>query len=503
MRKILVLYLALVMLLGLFMIYPGDEIATADDTNNEFREIDTYMFGESESERTLNLTEPRSDEDQTVACDSGHEQFQNWEVGTWESEAMKKRTGVRNNGIMNFTIWAQGDVSDVQFTIDLDLGGGNGGSFTTERKNLVEDTPIEFRASGTVQGNNHAMNPGETFSVTITYDGQELPGTGGDNHAEIVFGSKDYPAGLTLEMNTIFFENVDYEITDSNDEEHPDSIIWDVNLHRSFDIMDVVVLQGSVHGPKDGTSITLSSDHVDDVTEITMIWEFGKDSAWTGTYTFNVSVIDYNNNQWWITENFDLIVVGSPDIDFILGDVNIMSNSDKPYKDQAVTINATIEAVGDPSAKGLRPVAYLQIFNSSGELVNEDYNTIAIDTYAVKPLTFYWTVPEIDTYTVKLWIDYLEGEENGVYRENNDQGTGEDNNYGEVTFQSFKAGKSDSGDDEWYEDTDILAMIGGSSAAVVVAVVVVFLLVRRKRRADEEGEEFEDEEDEDEEIYEF
>ena len=518
MKKILALYIAFVMLLGLFMIHPVDEVGAVGTSQYQYQTIKTHMYGENDNERALNLTRPSSNEEQTVDCPpDGNERFQRSQVGTWESEPMRKLTRVRRNSIMNFTIWARGDVNDVMFTIDLTIGGQDAGSYDSERRSLNEDTPLDFPiddnlpgAPSNRSGNNDnpqhryfEIHEGETFSITIWFDGQELPGTGGDNHAEIVFGSKDYPAGIRLEMCTIYLEYEDHEIKGDNDEDNPESIILDVNLYRSFDIMDIVALQSSVHGPKDGASIDLIDENEDDMTNIRMIWHYGKDEPWSGTYTFNVSVIDYNNNLWWITTRIDLVIIGK-DIDFILKSINI--ENDKVYKDHPVTINATIGAEGDPNGKGLRPVAYLQILNSSSELVYEDYNTISIDTYDEKTITFFWTVPEVDTYTAKLWIDYLEGSDQGTYKENNDQGTGEENNYGEITFESFKAGKSDDGDDEWYEDTEILAMIGGSSAAVVVAAVAVFLLVRRKQRAEEEEEEeFEDkeDEDEDEEIYEF
>jgi len=519
MRKILALYIAVVMLLGLFMIYPVDEVGAVGTSQYHYQTIKTFMYGESAGQRTLNLTKPNSDEEQTVDCPpEGNDQFRRSEVGTWESEPMRKLTRVRRNSIINFTIWARGDVNDVMFTIDLTIGGQDAGSYDTERRSLNEDVPLDFSIDDNLPGaptNRSGSNDnpqhryfearaGETFSITIWFDGAE-PLPDNSKHAEIVFGCKDYPASLKLEMCTIYFEHEAYEIKDADDNDNPESIIWDVNLYRSFDIIDIIALQSSVHGPKDGISIDLTPEHEGDMTNIRMIWHYDDDDAWSGTYTFNVSVIDYNNNLWWITRKFDLVIVGSPDIDFILQGMSI--ENDKVYKGHPVTINATIEAVGDPSAMGLRPVAYLQILNSSGELVYEDYNTISIDTYDVKPLAFYWTVPEVDTYTAKIWIDYLKGSDDGTYKENNNQGTGEDNNYGEISFESIKAGKSDSDDDEWYEDTEILAMIGGSSAVVVVAALAVFLLVRRKRRADEEEEEEfednEDEEDDDEEIYEF
>jgi len=514
MRKILVLYIAFIMLIGLFVIYPGDEVGAVGASQYHYQPVKTHMYGESDTERALNLTRPGSNEEQTVDCPpGGNERFQRSEVGTWESEPMRKLTRVRRNSIMNFTIWARGDVNDVMFTIDLTIGGQDAGSYDTERKSLNEDVPLDFPIDANLPGapSNRSGNgahryfeihPGETFSITIWFDGQEIPGTGGDNHAEIVFGSKDYPAGIRLEMCTIYLEYENHEINGENDDDNPETIILDVNIYRSFDIMDIVYPQGSVHGPKEGTSIDLIEEHEGDMTNIRMIWHYGKDNPWSGTYTFNVSVIDYSNHLWWITTRIDLVIVGKH-IDFVLTDMNI--EDAKVYQGQPVTINATIGAEGDPNAKGLRPVAYLQILNSSGELAYEDYYTISINTYDEKTISFYWPVEEIDLYTVKLWVDYLEGKEGGVYIEHNDQGDAEENNYGEITFQSMKAGSSDEDDDEWYEDTEILMMVGGGSGAAVAAVLVVFLLVRRKRQAEEEEEEeFEiEDDDDDDEIYEF
>ena len=492
MKKCLIFYLAFVMLLGVLAVHPQSEVDAFGTSQYHFQPIRIYMYGEDENERTLNLSRPTSDEEQTVDCPSdGNMQGVQSTVGTWESEPVKKLTRVRAGGEFNFTIWARGDVSDVQFTVDLTIRGNNAGTFTTERKNLVEDTPIKFTASGNVQGN-HSMNAGDTFSITIHFDGQETNPLN-NKHAEIVFGSKDYPAGIRLEMCTIYLEHEDYEINDESDEENPETIIWDVKLYRTFGPEDVVAVAGSVHGPIDGETISLDVQHEEDMSHLKMTWGYGKDHAWSGTYQFNISVTDYNGNNWWITRRFDIVIPSSPDIDFIFKGIQVMN--EKVYVDQAAIINVSIEAVGDPHLKGLAPVTYIQILNSSGEMVYDEYRTISIDTGSERVITFFWVVKVPDSYTVKVWIDYMEGEEEGMFRENNDEGTAEQNNYGETTFEAFK--KESGGEEEaWYEDTTLLMYMGGGATALIVAIAVLVLFIKRRREDKEEEEKEED-------IYEF
>jgi hypothetical protein len=498
MKKIPAFIIVLIMLLGLFVVNPVEDAEALGTSQYHFQTIQTYMDGEGAGQRSLNLTTLSQSEEQTVDCPTeGNDQWRTAEVGTWESEPMKKITRVRPGSPFYFTIWARGDVAEVMFSIDLEIDGANAGSFDTQRQNLVESTAVKFNTEGSVQGN-HSMAIGDVFSITITYDGGEtFPDD--SKHAEIVFGSTDYPANVSFEMCSIYFEHESYEINDADDEEYPNSIVWNVNLHRSFDETDIISLSSSVHGPVDGTSIGLELVHVDDSSDIQMIWNYGDDNAWSGKYVFNVSVIDYNGNSWSINRKFDLVIVGSPDIDFILGDITI---EEPVYVGQPVSINATVEAVGDPSLRGLRPMAYIQIINSSGEIAYEDYNTMSIDTYDVKSVSFFWVVDQEDIYTVKIWIDYLEGEEDGTYLENNDQGNGEDNNYAESSFQSKKAEKTDSDDEEWYEDSEVQTYGGGGIAALLVILLVIFVI--RRRGSDEDDEDFEDDYDEDEdEIYEF
>ncbi len=427
------LFLCLVFLATLVLLEAG-KAATGE---REFGAITLYMESTEEEKQSLELQSPDSDEEQLVDCpEEGNVQGVESLVGTWESPALRKDTNLSGEGV-TFILWAQGDVQDVMFTIYFSYGEDAAGSLTTERKNLVKDTPLKFTAWGHLSDG--FILKGDNLSVTITFDGEELPVN--DKSAEVVFASKGHPAGLTMNMSTMELLGGGYQQTTRDHEEHPGSLIWNMTLYRSFGEQDVSNLQGNISGTMEGLSISFEYEHLENQTKLSMVWTFVQDNALSGDYLLNATVEDYNGNIWWASETVDLLVAEQSDLDFILEELSapdgLLIQGDS--RDFLATLDVWAESI----LKGLRPVAYFQVRNSANETIHEEYRTLDVDSGRKNHPSFSWTLGEFGNYTARLWVDYLETEPEGSYLEWNDLGTAEENNFQELSFTVKK--KPDTG----------------------------------------------------------
>ena len=109
MRKIPAFFVVFILLIGFLITIPTPEVNAEGASQYHFQTVQTFMEGEAEGQRTMNLTDPSSKDEQTVDCPpEGNERFQDSQVGTWESKPAKKLTRVAQNSQFYFTPGLEG-----------------------------------------------------------------------------------------------------------------------------------------------------------------------------------------------------------------------------------------------------------------------------------------------------------------------------------------------------------------------------------------------------------
>lgn len=497
MSKSFTLLITLFFLLSaLIMVTP--DMAQGDSMQSPTRQpVRFYMFGPADT-GNLSINAPTTDEDETEECpSSGNHQWQQAVVGSWYSEPFQRRCNF--SGAVNISLWAKGDVRQVQFSIEVSRDGNNAQTFQTQTMD-TESTPKLFYATGNIGIN--GINPGDRLQITITFNGgEENPLDAPNRQAYLVYGSRAHPSGIRGPLDSVYFDysRGDIEVNDENAPEDRESIIVTSTIYNALGPVDLIDLGFKVetHGFTGQNYESEILETTSNSVRIKWKWMYGNEHAPSGRYELNLTATDTNGNPWWKTQEIQIITQVRPKIDFVLDDSDLATDPPMIYTGNNAEIIATVHCYGESGLKGLTPYILFTV-TAPDSSVRDFIRQPPIDSNSDALVKLEYLFNMTGTYTIRAEVNPPIGKS---YVEYNDLGTEEENNVGTLTITIQDKPKDEKG--EWYELDEIrdrledepIYAVGLVAAIVVIVVAVVMLVKMRKRRASELGPDENDEDD--------
>jgi hypothetical protein len=496
MSKPFTFVIALFLLASALLVIAPEDVEGSSMQSPDRQVIKFYMFGPGD-DGNLNLSSPSSSEDQEEECPSdGNFQTSSSTVGTWVSEPFTGRCNFSGN--VDISLWAKGDVRNVQFTIDVSLNGNNGQSFQTQTMN-TESTPQLFSANGNI---NMGPSAGDRIHITIEFDGgEENPLTAGDHQAYIVYGSTGHPSGLKGPMDTVYFDyrQSNIEVYDQNSEDNPETIMVTATIYDALGSSDLIDLDFKAEtNDFVGDSYDFNIiETTDEYVTIKWIWEYGNDHAPSGGYELNVTAMDITGNTWWRTQDIRIVTQVRPKVDFVIEDLDISTDPSPVYAGNTASINALVHCYGESGLIGFIPRVNVVVTTPLGG-TKEFILHPTIDSNSDTLIQVDYLFNMTGVYTIAVEVNPSIGKN---YEEYNELGDADENNDGLLTITVTSEPKKDD-DGEWYEPDEIRQTLedepiygAGIAAAIVVIVVVSIILIRKRREDDEDYDDYDDDDD--------